>query len=342
MDLSIPNDFKHIDYIKKEQPDILELISIGIWATKLIKKQKLIIITNEEDNDGLQHGQDKVLQDIRHEIISLTSLVGGGTAKGKITERIILDKLTQYFPSAEIDDTGYTAGVGDISVIYKNVKIMIEVKNYTKNVPRSEQEKFIRDLTENKFDAGIIVSCSSGIANRPSQLEYEMINGKFTVYLSNAGIEGGAIAWAILFITAAKQFLSNISKIDDEKIKLIFLQIKSELVPIESCISNNMKINSLLATMPKRIARTVENQIKPIIQLIDSGDIQLQLVIDNFTKLLESKTMPITMSVLNLDSKDNPSLESMKVSQLRTIAKEKNIDIKGLKKKELIAAIRNA
>ncbi len=339
MDFSIPDDFEYWDYIETENPDILELISLGIWTIKLIKKQKLTI-SNDEDNKILKHEQDTILQDIRHEIVSLTSLVGGGTIKGKITERIILDTLTRLFPSAEIDDTGYTAGVGDISFEYNNNKIMIEVKNYKKNVPRAEQEKFIRDLTENKFDAGILVSCSSGIANRLNQWEYELVNGKFTIYLSNAGIEGGAIAWAILFITKANQLISELLSSTEQKKNLIFLQIKSELTSVESCINNNIAIISALSTMKNKIIRALDTQIKSMEHLVADNDVKLKLLIDNFTQLADKQSIPVNMNVLKLNSKDNPSLESMKVTELRSLAASKSISTIGLKKKAIIEAIR--
>ena len=36
---------------------------------------------------------------------------------------------------------------------------MIEIKNYSTNIPRTEKDKFHKDLIQNTYDAGLLMSC---------------------------------------------------------------------------------------------------------------------------------------------------------------------------------------
>lgn len=339
MDVHIPNGYT-LDCIKNNKLDVLELIDLGIYTSKLINdntKNKYIVY-NEDEEDGIEKTD---IKDIKYELLKLTSLLGSGTIKGKIAEKVMGINLCKLLPNAEIDDTGYIAGVGDIMVKYKKCRIMIEVKNYSKNVPRHEQEKFSRDLLQNKYDAGILVSCGSGIANHNNKFEYSTIQGKLAIYLSNAGSDGNSVMWAILFITSVTDMLKNIDQDNEIQRKLIILQVDSELESIKTCITDNNNIVNQLSSMRNNIVRCMDNEMKNIDSVLDKNNKKLKTLIHNFTKLLDTGSMDVNMNILDINSSQNINLEHMKVADLRKMAEELNIpNIKKMKKNELINHIR--
>ena len=54
---------------------------------------------------------------------------------------------------------------GDFIVKYKNKKYIIDVKNYSDNVPGKEVRKLAKDIESNSCDGGAIISLNSGIYN---------------------------------------------------------------------------------------------------------------------------------------------------------------------------------
>jgi len=347
MEVYIPNG-PSLDYIKSNGLDISQLLDLGVWASKLIKdntKNKCIIYGKDDFQKRYQEEEIKDgntdIKDIKYQLLQLTSLLGSGTIKGKIAERVIGTNLCKLLPNAEIDDTGYIAGAGDIVVQYKGCRVMIEIKNYSKNVPRSEQEKFSRDLLQNKYNSGILVSCTSGIANKHNKFEYSTVQGKLAIYLSNAGSDGNSVMWAILFIVAITNMLKNIDQNNEIQRKLVILHVKSELDVIKSCIIDNNNVVNQLTSMRNNIVRCMNNEIIALEKILDANNGKLKKLIRGFDKLVDNGVMNVNLDVVDVDSSQNINLENMKVSELRTMAEKMNIpDVKKLKKPELINSIR--
>ncbi len=338
MDIHIPDTT--LDYIKDNNLDIFELIDLGIYTSKLIRDntQKKYIVYHKDEEKFIEKTD---IQDIKYELLKLTSLLGSGTVKGKIAERVMGINLCKLLPNAEIDDTGYIAGAGDIVINYKKCRIMIEVKNYSKNVPRHEQDKFSRDLLQNKYDAGILVSCGSGIANHNNKFEYSTIQGKLAIYLSNAGSNGNSVMWAILFITSVTDMLKNIDQSNEMQRKLIVLHVESELESIKSCIIDNNHVVNQLTLMRNNIVRCMDNEMKNIENILDTNNKKLKKLIQNFSKLIDTGSINVNADILDIDSSQNIDLEHMKVVELRIMAEKMNVlDFKKMKKNELVNCIR--
>ena len=83
---------------------------------------------------------------------------------------------------------------GDFIVKYKNKKYIIDVKNYSDNVPGKEVRKLAKDIDSNSCDGGAIISLNSGIYNpNINMLVREKIHpitvsGKSILLLSNASL----------------------------------------------------------------------------------------------------------------------------------------------------------
>tara|TARA_B100000674_G_C37856684_1_gene922751 strand:+ start:155 stop:1276 length:1122 start_codon:yes stop_codon:yes gene_type:complete len=106
------------------------------------------------------------------------------SVKGKISENAMFQTLNLLFPKNTIEDTHTEAGRGDFIMTDCSAKsIMLENKDYNKNVPKKEIDKFKRDLINNSdVWAGIMMSNASGISNR-KDYQIEIVEGKIAIYL---------------------------------------------------------------------------------------------------------------------------------------------------------------
>ena len=119
-------------------------------------------------------------------IVSTNSRAQNSSVKGQDGEDFVFTNLNRMFPSAEIEDTHKTPARGDFIVRDKGVCMMIENKYYSRNVTKSEIDKFYRDVdTNDDIQCAIMVSMTSGVANK-EDFEFEMRGGKPLLFLHNA------------------------------------------------------------------------------------------------------------------------------------------------------------
>lgn len=296
MNLSISKDFLKtlwLDTDKISHDNLLNLIQLGDHILHLLIEnpineteqiEKNMRNENKETNDISIVTNE--LKDIKTEMLRLNMMLGGGTKKGKLAEKIVIQNLVKHFPDAEIDDTGYEFGKGDIILTYNRYKIMIEVKNYDgRSVTTIEQQKFHRDLAQNDYNAGILVSCRSGIAHKKDKFMYELSSdNKIVVYLSNAGSEGYGLIWAILFIVKSLRLSEEITKEQDEY-EQVFLYVKRKLTIVEKCISYIEKANKNLFDMKTNIIKTLNNGTKNVENVLNETKKDLFNYVEEFKNL---------------------------------------------------------
>jgi len=107
------------------------------------------------------------------------------TLKGQQGEEFTFKQLNLLFPSSEILDTHSETGRGDFIVRKDNIVMMVENKNYSKNVQKSEIDKFYRDLdreSNNDLQCAVLVSMHTGICGR-EDFEFEVRNNKPILFL---------------------------------------------------------------------------------------------------------------------------------------------------------------
>ena len=107
------------------------------------------------------------------------------TKKGQYSEVHVLSRLNMLFPRAEIEDTHATPGRGDFIIRDDGFCFMIETKNYGRNVPKSEVDKFYRDVEDQAnadCQGAILVSLRSGVACR-EDFTFEMRGDKPVLFI---------------------------------------------------------------------------------------------------------------------------------------------------------------
>lgn len=124
------------------------------------------------------------------------------TVKGQDGENYMLCQLTMLFPSWEIEDAHTEAGRGDFILRHNGVAIMVENKNYSKNVQKSEVDKFYRDMdnqANSDIDCALMVSMNTGICCK-GDFQFEMRNGKPIMFLHRVKDNIRSVALAVRFL----------------------------------------------------------------------------------------------------------------------------------------------
>lgn len=151
----------------------------GFYEDKLKEQQKRLDDQRTEYEDKLEVEKQKY-----ETIIKRTS---NSTIKGQDGEDYAFNQLNLLFPKAEIEDTHKMPGRGDFIMREDDFIMMIETKNYTKNVQKTEVDKFYRDIdshANNDVQCAVLISLHSGICCK-SDFEFEVRNGKPILFLHN-------------------------------------------------------------------------------------------------------------------------------------------------------------
>lgn len=132
------------------------------------------------------------------------------SSKGKISENILFNTLVALYPCAQIDSVGTTKETGDIIITRKDrPRILVENKNWDRNVVQEEVKKFLHDV-EQQNCCGLFLAQNYGIANK-EDFEINVHNGNVLVYIHQAKNDPDKIKIAISIIDHLKLRLDQLS-----------------------------------------------------------------------------------------------------------------------------------
>ena len=222
MDINLHIDnSEDISYIEKIEKTKLNstlqmAISIGLKSIQMSEVnmdchsyidpiKKIVQDKTEENTDYLLNISDK-LDDLLH-------IKTNSSRKGKLSEDICRNLLIKNYPSWDIIDVSQLGYEGDCRIYGTPIgQILYEFKSYDQNVNRDQINKFVRDLEHTNINYGIFVSNTSGIVGKKN-IEWEMIDNKLIVFVSNMGLDGyGCILGTELLVTLADLDILNKDK----------------------------------------------------------------------------------------------------------------------------------
>lgn len=132
------------------------------------------------------------------------------SVKGKISENILFNTLVSLYPCAQIDSVGTTKETGDIIISRKDrPRILVENKNWDKNVVQEEVKKFMHDV-EQQNCCGLFLAQNHGIANK-EDFEINIHNGNVLVYIHQAKNDPDKIKIAVSIIDHLKMRLDQLT-----------------------------------------------------------------------------------------------------------------------------------
>lgn len=134
------------------------------------------------------------------------------SVKGKCSENILFNILQSLYSTAQIDVVGDQKETGDIILTRKNKPtILIENKNWNKNVIQDEVKKFIRDV-ETQNCCGLFLSQNFGVANKDN-FEINVHDGNILLYVHEVNNDAEKIKTAIDIIDNFKTKLDEVNNI---------------------------------------------------------------------------------------------------------------------------------
>ena len=159
-----------------------------------------------------QHSAMKELSSMNQQSVQdLLRKMDNSCSKGKVSETMLFHILQTMYPSAELDFVGTTKETGDFILERTDKpKLLIENKNWEKNVSKDEVEKFMRD-TSNQNCCGLFLSQHTGISHKEN-FEINVQNGNVLMYVHHVNNDFEKIKIAIDIIDHFKEQLDSLDK----------------------------------------------------------------------------------------------------------------------------------
>ena len=160
---------------------------------------------------------------------------------------------------------------GDFILKYKNKKYIIDVKNYSDNVPGKEVRKLAKDIDSNSCDGGAIISLNSGIYNpNINMLVREKIHpitvsGKSILLLSNASLLNQDFINSILLSMHSDSTSDNNTMVTDNCKREIVNSIRK----MERELDSEKKSFQQKITRKQNDLENLKNTLKEIINGFD-------------------------------------------------------------------------
>ena len=160
---------------------------------------------------------------------------------------------------------------GDFIIKYKDKKYIIDVKNYSDNVPGKEVRKLAKDIDSNSCDGGAIISLNSGIYNpNINMLVREKIHpitvsGKSILLLSNASLLNKDFINSILLSLHSESTYENNTMVTDKCKREIVNSIRK----MERELDSEKKSFQQKITRKQNDLENLKNTLKEIINGFD-------------------------------------------------------------------------
>ena len=169
------------------------------YETKL-EQEKQNIQKERENTEKQREKYEEKLEKEREKTSETKKRKNNSTLKGQDGEASLEKLLNRLFPKAEIVNyTSKEGGRGDFSVLLDDINMMVEAKNYEKNVPKGEITKFYKDMKNNQeYTCGILLSLQSGIC-RKQDFSFEFVDGRPVMFLHNANNDVNKLTYAVSF-----------------------------------------------------------------------------------------------------------------------------------------------
>ncbi len=230
------------------------LIKFENKYTQLIQPFQGIINSSEErlQREITNVKNNQMPETLLKELTDFFNKYKNSSYKGQLGEMQLETILNQVFPCDEIIRTTSIKAAGDFRINRENREpLIIETKDYDRNVTLDEVKKFIRDIEEQKCH-GVFLSQNSGITSKQN-FQIDMINKKILIYIHNVKYDSTVIKMAIDVIDNLSEkfnLLENDDIIDfsisDENLKEINKEysdfIKKKLLFIENFKENQKKL----------------------------------------------------------------------------------------------------
>jgi hypothetical protein len=304
---------------------------------------KMVGVENDSVIERLKLENSNIINTVKtlvDEIRGFGILSEGSSKKGKAVEKVLLKTLTQEFPDWSFAATGYETSSADIIATHAtNLRIAIELKNYTNVVPTKEITKFEKDISATGVDGAIFISVSSGITGITGNIDIsqKLIGTKIvpSILIANAGMTSSPILGFMMISeillklqnsteTPTTSSQSTITSANTEIQNAIFKNLQNEL---SLAIT---RMNSIEVEV-SRSRNEYSDMRKKIIDLLDIGyknAITLELTMKNELSNIKRNFQEITFDAIHFSDTDADDFAKTIISQIKTLDEYSDLILK--------------
>jgi len=197
---------------------------------------------------------------LANNVTSLLQKMENSSVKGALSENIIFNILHSLYPMAGIEHVGQQKETGDIIITRPDKpKILVENKNWTRNVSQDEVKKFIKDIEKQKC-SGVFLSQNHGIANK-GNYEINIHDNNVLIYVHETNNDPDKIKTAIDILDHFKSKLDDINADQDVNVDVI---PKEKLDIINSEVALLVKSKETIRALTKDYCDKMLKQIQGI------------------------------------------------------------------------------
>tara|TARA_A200000113_G_scaffold224046_1_gene241014 strand:- start:525 stop:1703 length:1179 start_codon:yes stop_codon:yes gene_type:complete len=241
---------------------------------KNLEIEKAVEQSVSANTDFIQHLKNEIdsLKLERNQILSdfIKDNNCSSYESGVLGETEILNILQSGFWD-EVIVTNKKDHSGDFIVKYRDKKYMIDVKNYSDNVPGKEVRKLANDIKSNSCDGGAIISLNSGIYNpninmlTKEKFHQITVSGKSILLLSNAFLLNQDFINSILLTMYSESTSDNNTMITENCKREIVYSIRK----MERELDSEKKSFQQKITRKQNDLENLKNTLKEIINGFD-------------------------------------------------------------------------
>lgn len=187
------------------------------------------------------------------------------SAKGKLSENLILNIIETLYPSAEITSVGQTKESGDILLVRTNKpKILIENKLWGRSVVQAEVVKFIRDIDVQKC-CGIFLSQNGKITTKEN-FEINIHNGNVLVYVHEVHNDPDKIKLAVDIVDHLKEKLDEYEDYNNEQDNISKEMLEYINVEYQNFVSSKSSLIKLAKEFNQKLIKQIEDIKMPSLE----------------------------------------------------------------------------
>jgi len=246
----------------------------SLKQNKNLEIEKAVEQSLSANAEFIQHLKSEIdsLKEERNQILSdfVKDNSCSSYESGVIGENEILNILQSGYWD-EVNVTNKKDHSGDFIVKYKDKKYIIDVKNYSDNVPGKEVRKLAKDIETNSCDGGAIISLNSGIYNPNinmlvrEKIHHITVSGKSILLLSNASLLNQEFINSILLSLHCESTSDNNTMVTDNCKREIVNSIRK----MERELDSEKKSFQQKITRKQNDLENLKNTLKEIINGFD-------------------------------------------------------------------------
>lgn len=229
--------YDELKMLSKEELAFIMSVFVDVGYKRLFSSK------NKEESLLLYEKLDKITE-------CLNPLMNNSSKKGKFNEGIMENFFLQGFKGYHYTSTKHIPHYGDGTLEKGTFRLMVEFKNYSNTVTTQEVQKLKRDMVENGFNYGLLVSANSGVANK-SDFDLEVFDtNRFIISVSKVIsldrwdlVESAVQLLEKMYTQKEKQILSEYlsNKLQSLNCLLVDIEkITQEFYDVEAKIKQNL------------------------------------------------------------------------------------------------------